>query len=94
MKRTHICRDCGHFRAGATANMKRAAPIESDEDTGVCEALPPIPIKDDKGYLIGHQPIVHATRSCVDFVDRTNWDEGDDPPSAKVRHLHPVKPAA
>lgn len=95
MTRRHLCRDCGHFRPGATGYMKRAAPIDSDDELGVCEASPPIPMKDESGYIIGHQPIVHETRSCVDFVHRSNWEEGDDPPpAATVRHLHPVKPAA
>ena len=90
MKRHHTCGTCAHFRPGAAASMAQPAPIESDSTTGVCEAEPPIAIKDSRGYLIGHQPMVHASRSCIDYLPHPDWDGDDQPPTAKVRHLRPV----
>ena len=54
MKRHHTCRTCAHFRPGAAASMAQPAPIDSDSDVGVCEAEPPIAMKDSRGYFIGH----------------------------------------
>jgi hypothetical protein len=92
MKRYHTCQTCAHFRPGAVASMARPAPVDSDSDIGVCEADPPIPMKDSKGYLIGYQPTVHASRSCVDYVPHVDCDDDhdDQPPPANVRHLRPV----
>lgn len=96
MKRHHTCRTCGHFRPGAVADMRQPSPIDSDDELGVCEALPPIPVQGGvKGFMVGHQPLVHASRSCVDYIPHADWDGTDDPASqAKVRHLRPVHGSA
>lgn len=44
MTRTSMCGTCVYFRPGASSDMSAPAPLESDDDLGVCEYYPPDPI--------------------------------------------------
>jgi len=92
MIRYHTCRTCIYFRPGAVADMRQPSPIESEDDLGVCEANPPIPVQGGvKGFMVGYQPLVHASRSCIDYATHDGWDGDDDGRrQGKVRHLRPV----
>jgi hypothetical protein len=77
--------------------MSKPAPIDSDDELGVCEyrepqaQIPPLGPLD----LVGMQPVVHESRSCQEYMpDDCEEDGGDDgdglPVPGKVRHLTPV----
>jgi len=100
MKRTHTCGTCMHFRPGASSDMTEPAPIDSDDEMGVCEYREPRPEMRHLGppALIGFQPAVHASRSCPEYMPRADYDGGDDddglPVPGNVRHLTAVSAKA
>ncbi|WP_159981882.1 MULTISPECIES: hypothetical protein [unclassified Novosphingobium] len=101
MKRTHTCKTCMHFRPGADSDMSEPAPIESTDDLGVCEYREPVPRPRPIGPLVivGTQPVVHASRSCQEYLpddlDEGGGDDGDGlPVPGNVRHLASVTPRA
>lgn len=88
-----LCETCAHFRAGAAPDMRKDAPVATDDEIGVCEYRPPLAVQGNiAGSMYGAQPAVHASRSCSEHVPRR--DQRDPDPRGKVRHLNPVKPAA
>jgi len=80
MKRRHTCRTCDHFRPGASSNMSWPAPIESDDELGVCEYTQPEPAQLPIGgpSTIGLQPVVHESRSCAEYMPHADYDGDDD----------------
>lgn len=96
MKREHTCRTCMHFRAGASSDMSKPAPIDSHDELGVCEYREPQAQLRPLGRLelAGMQPVVHASRSCQEYLPHADYDGDDDgdgmPIPGNVRHLTPV----
>jgi hypothetical protein len=79
MKRYHTCRTCAHFRPGAPSNMSEPAPIEGNQDLGVCEINGPQPARTlGSPAIVGMQPTVHASRSCADYLPHIDLDDDDD----------------
>jgi hypothetical protein len=72
--------------------MSEPAPVDSDEELGVCEFEGPQPERlFGSPATVGLQPVVHASRSCAEYLPHIDHEDDGEPaaPPAK-RHLQAV----